>query len=147
MIDKLPKNQRILGLDVGDSAIGVAVSDTSNTVATPLVVLERKHFMRDIKKIVEEKNAGGFLIGLPLQMDGSKGPRYQSTKAFARNLQKEIPLPVEFQDERMSSKAVENMMLRADMTRQRRNELSDKLAAAYILQSWLDSEKSRESSG
>ncbi len=123
---------------MGDRAVGVAVSDQSGTVATPLAVLDRKKFMQDIKPIITEKNPAGFVIGLPLEMDGSKGPRYQSVKAFGRNLQKEINLPIEFQDERMSSRVVENMMLSADMTRQRRNELSDKLAAAYILQGWLD---------
>jgi putative Holliday junction resolvase len=143
MINNLPKNQRIIGLDVGDKAIGVAVSDISGTVATPLTVLERKRFMHEIKAIVTEKSAGGFVIGLPLEMDGGKGPRYQSTKAFAKNLEKEVGLPIEFKDERLSSKAVENMMLAADMSRQRRNELSDKLAAAYILQGWLDQNSSK----
>lgn len=139
MIESLPKNQRIIGLDVGDKAIGVAVSDISGTVATALAVLDRKTFFKDLKPIIEEKKPGGFVIGLPYEMDGSKGKRYQSTKAFGRNLFKEFPLPIEWQDERFSSRAVENMMLRADFSRQRRNELSDKLAAAYILQSWLDS--------
>lgn len=141
MADSFPKNQRIIGLDVGDKAIGVAVSDVSGTVASPLVVLERKKFMQDIKAVIAEKNPCGFLVGLPLEMDGGKGPRYQSVKAFGRNLHKETGLPVEFHDERMSSRAVENMMLSADMTRQRRNELSDKLAAAYILQGFLDARR------
>ena len=141
MADSFPKNQRIIGLDVGDKAIGVAVSDVSGTVATGIAVLERKKFMQDIKPIIAEKNPCGFVIGLPLEMDGSKGPRYQSVKAFGRNLQKEVNLPIEFHDERMSSRAVENMMLNADMTRQRRNELSDKLAAAYILQGFLETRR------
>ena len=137
------QNQRIIGLDVGDKAVGVALSDASGTIATPLAVLERKHFMRDIKKIITDNKIASIVVGLPIGMDGSKGPRYQSVKAFAKNMQKEIDLPVDFQDERYSSRVVENMMLEADLSRKRRNELSDKLAAAYILQGYLDIAKNK----
>ena len=144
MADVLPKNQRIIGLDVGDKAVGVAVSDVSGTVATPYAVIDRKKFMKEIKTIITEKSPCGFVVGMPLEMNGGKGPRYQSVKAFTRTLEKETALPVLFHDERFSSRAVENMMLRADMSRQRRNELSDKLAAAYILQGWLEGRRIKD---
>ena len=144
MIDINPQKQRIIGLDVGDKAIGVAVSDVSGTVASPLTVIERKKYAAELKKIIADKNPSAILLGLPISMDGSKGPRYQSVKAFGRTLEKEFALPILYHDERLSSKVVENMMLKADFSRQRRNELSDKLAAAYILQGYLDMPKPQE---
>jgi putative Holliday junction resolvase len=134
----LMENQRIIGLDVGSAAIGVALSDFTGTVATPLVVLDRQKFLPELKKIIAEKRATKIVIGLPLQLDGGKGPRYQSTKAFGRNLAKEIDLPIDYHDERFSSAVVERAMLEADLSRKRRNELSDKLAASYILQGYLE---------
>jgi putative holliday junction resolvase len=132
---------RLLGLDLGEKTIGLALSDTSLTVATPLETLKRIRFTADaarIKDIAGQYNVGGLVIGLPINMDGSEGPAAQSARAFARNLAGRVTLPVAFWDERLSTMAVTRTLLEADASRRRRAQVVDKLAAAYILQGALD---------
>lgn len=142
----LAKGQRLMGLDVGEKTIGIAVSDTTFTIATPVETLRRGKFTADaerLKRLAAEHNVGGFVIGLPINMDGSEGPRCQSVRAFANNLLGKFDLPLGFWDERLSTAAVTRTMLEADLSRSRRAELVDKLAAAYILQGYLDHLKAR----
>lgn len=137
----LPKEGRLLGLDVGDTTIGLALSDVRRSIASPLFTIERKKFTKDMEqlKAAVEKNAiSGMVIGQPMNMDGSKGPRLQSTMTFVSNLQKYFTLPMVMWDERLSTFAVERVMLEADLSRQKRNERVDKLAASYMLQGLLD---------
>jgi putative Holliday junction resolvase len=141
LLPALAKGQRLMGLDVGEKTIGIAVSDTSFSIATPVETIRRKKFTADaerLKSLVGEHNAGGFVLGLPINMDGSEGPRAQSVRAFAGNLLGKIDLPLAFWDERLSTAAVTRTMIDADLSRARRAELVDKLAAAYILQGLLD---------
>ena len=143
-IADLPPNVPVIGLDLGSKTIGVAISDITRRIASPVETIARKKFTEDAKRLLViggERQAGLFLLGLPLNMDGSEGPRAQSTRAFARNLGKLTPLPIVFWDERLSTAAVERMLIDADTSRARRAEIVDKLAAAYILQSALDSLK------
>jgi putative Holliday junction resolvase len=140
----LPPNVPVIGLDLGSKTIGVAISDITLKIASPIETIARKKFTEDARRllaIATERRAGLFVLGLPLNMDGSEGPRAQSTRAFARNLGKLTPLPIVFWDERLSTAAVERMLIDADTSRGRRAEIVDKLAAAYILQSALDSLK------
>jgi putative Holliday junction resolvase len=144
-IEKLTKllapEARLLGLDVGTKTVGLALSDVTRSVATPYSTLRRTKFTEDAKAILEvvEKNqVGGLVIGLPLNLDGSEGPRAQSTRAFVRNLAARIELPIVFWDERLSTAAVERHLIEADATRKRRAEVIDRMAAAYILQGALD---------
>jgi putative Holliday junction resolvase len=140
-IKSFPKNQRILGLDIGENAIGLAMSDILQTIATPFDTILRKKFTRDaetLSNFIDEHKIAGLVIGLPLEMSGKESVRCQSTRQFARNYLKIRDIPIYFQDERLSSQAVENVMLAADLSRARRKEMSDKLAASYILQSFLD---------
>ncbi|WP_240969445.1 Holliday junction resolvase RuvX [Sneathiella limimaris] len=135
-------DQRLLGFDPGTKTLGTAISDTSLKVATPLKTIQRKKFRDDvaeIRKIVEEHNIGGFVIGLPLNMDGSEGPRVHSCKQFQKNLDEAFDLPACFWDERLSTVAVTRTLLDADASRKRRGEVVDKMAAAFILQGALDS--------
>lgn len=137
----LPPYRAILGLDLGDKTIGIAVSDLSRTVATPIEVIRREKFTLDAQRllaIVATKQAAGLILGLPLNMDGSEGPRVQSTRAFARNLEKLTALPITFWDERLSTVAAERALLEADTSRKRRKEVIDQVAAGYILQGALD---------
>jgi len=137
----LPKGARLLGLDVGTKTIGMALSDTTLLIATPLATIRRSRFRDDVKSlaaVIAEHGVGGIVIGLPLSLDGSEGPRVQSTRQFARNLLEHIDLPVVFWDERLSTAAVERGMIEGDLSRRRRAELIDKAAAAYILQGFLD---------
>lgn len=140
----LQKRQRLLGLDLGEKTVGLAISDGALTVASPLETLRRRKFTQDaeaLKAIVAEREAGGLIIGLPVNMDGSEGPRCQSVRQFARNLAQiaGLDLPHAFWDERLSTAAVERFMIEeADMTRRRRGEVVDKMAAAFILQGALD---------
>jgi putative pre-16S rRNA nuclease len=141
-----PPKTPLLGLDLGSKTIGVAVSDITRTIASPVETIPRRKFAGDAARLIEiagNKQASVFVFGLPLNMDGSEGPRAQSTRAFARNLAKLTTLAITFWDERLSTAAVERMLIGADTTRDRRAELVDKLAAAYILQSALDSLKPR----
>jgi putative Holliday junction resolvase len=138
---RLGRGERLLGLDLGSKTIGLALSDTTLTVASPMATIQRSKFSKDVeqlRRIVGEQRVGGFVIGLPINMDGSEGPRCQSVRDFARNLVERIPLPLLFWDERLSTAAVTRTMLEADLSRKRRAETVDKLAAAYILQGALD---------
>ena len=141
LANELEKGQRLLGFDVGEKTIGLALSDTTLTVASPLDTLKRGRFLdvaEAIDVIVARQGVGGFVVGLPKNMDGSEGPRAQATRAFAQNLLMAIRLPLAFWDERLSTAAVERSMLEADLSRARRAELVDKAAAAYILQGFLE---------
>ncbi len=132
---------RLIGLDLGEKTIGVAVSDTLRTIATPRVTLKRGKFSADaaaLEKTIAEENAGGLVIGLPLNMDGSDSPSAQSARAFARNFAARAALPILMWDERLSTAAVTRTLLEADTSRKRRGEVVDKMAAAYILQGALD---------
>ncbi len=139
----LPAGARLLCLDVGEKTIGLALSDTRRSVATPYETIARGKFTHDmetLRRIIKEQNVGGLVIGYPVNMDGSQGPRTQSTRTFAANLGKIIDLPMLLWDERMSTLAVNRMMEdEADLSRARRAELVDKLAASYMLQGLLDS--------
>lgn len=137
----LPPMRGLAGLDLGDRTIGVAVSDTVLSVATPLETIRRKKFGLDAARLLEictARNIGGLVLGLPRNMDGSEGPRCQSTRAFARNLSRLTDLPIGFWDERLSTVAAERALLEADTTRKRRAEVIDHVAASYILQGTLD---------
>ena len=137
----LARDQGLIGLDLGDKTIGIAVSDRRRTVATPLETIRRKKFSLDAARLLEiaaEREICGLLLGLPLNMDGSEGPRCQSTRAFARNLTRLTDLPIGFWDERLSTVAAERALLEADTTRKRRAEVIDHVAAGYILQGALD---------
>ncbi|MGL4439255.1 MAG: Holliday junction resolvase RuvX [Bosea sp. (in: a-proteobacteria)] len=137
----LRRHQRLLGLDLGTKTIGLALSDVGLTIATPLETITRVKYSKDVRKmldIVEKLDVGALVIGLPINMDGTEGPRAQSTRAFVRNLPSLTDLPVAFSDERMSTLAVTRALMEADASRARRAELVDKMAAAYILQNALD---------
>ncbi|MCE8511199.1 Holliday junction resolvase RuvX [Ruegeria pomeroyi] len=137
----LPPFSALAGLDLGDKTIGVAVSDRMRGVATPLETIRRKKFGLDasaLLAIVEQREIAGIVLGLPRNMDGSEGPRCQSTRAFARNLSRLTEVPITFWDERLSTVAAEKALLEADTTRKRRSEVIDHVAAAYILQGALD---------
>ena len=137
----LPPGMRLLGLDLGEKTIGVALSDRLLTVATPMQTLKRGKFAADAARldiIISEQGVGGLVVGLPLNMDGSDGPSAQSARAFGRNWANRSPLPLVFQDERLSTSAVTRTLLEADASRRRRDEVVDKMAAAYILQIALD---------
>ncbi|HEX8413902.1 MAG TPA: Holliday junction resolvase RuvX [Sphingomicrobium sp.] len=141
ILELFPHAGRILGLDLGTKTIGVAVSDAMRYSATPLETIKRTKFTKDaerLEELIAENRIVAILLGLPLNMDGSEGPRVQSTRAFARNLAQRVSLPIAFWDERLSTSAVTRMMIEADLRRDRRAELVDKLAASYILQGALD---------
>ena len=132
---------RLHGLDLGEKTIGLALSDTTLTVATPMETLKRGKFSADaarLERIIAEQGVGGLVIGLPLNMDGSDGPSAQSARAFARNFAARDLVPVALCDERLSTAAVTRTLLDADASRKRRAALVDKMAAAYILQGALD---------
>ncbi|MDJ0611516.1 MAG: Holliday junction resolvase RuvX [Kiloniellales bacterium] len=140
----LPRRGRLLGVDLGSKTLGLAISDGARRVASPLETLVRGKFTADAKSLAglcAEREVAGIVIGLPVNMDGSEGPRCQSTRQFATNLveQAGLDLPIAFWDERLSTAAVERLLVsEADMSRRRRGEVVDKLAAAYILQGALD---------
>lgn len=137
----LAPEARLLGLDVGTKTVGLALSDVTRSIATPYETIRRTKFTSDAKilvDIVDKMEVGGLIIGLPINLDGSEGPRAQSTRAFARNLAKYIDLPMTFWDERLSTAAVERHLIEADASRKRRAEVVDRMAAAYILQGALD---------
>jgi putative Holliday junction resolvase len=138
---QLAPGQRLLGLDLGEKTIGVALSDRLLTVATPMQTLKRGKFATDATRldiIISEQGVGGRVVGLPLNMDGTDGPAAQSARAFGRNWVNHSPLPLVFQDERLSTSAVTRTLIEADTSRKRRGEVVDKMAAAYILQIALD---------
>ena len=131
----------LLGLDLGTKTIGVAASDSLKTAATPLETIKRRKFSQDAARLLEitqERDSTGIVLGLPKNMNGTEGPRCQSTRAFAQNLQKITDIPIGFWDERLSTVAAEKALLEADTTRKRRSEVIDHVAAAYILQGALD---------
>ncbi len=131
-----------LGLDLGEKTIGVAASDATRMIASPLELIRKTRFTQDaeaVLKLMDGRRASGLVIGLPLNMDGSEGPRAQSCRAFARNLQRLREVPVAFQDERLSTTAVERFLIdELDLTRKRRAGVVDRTAAAWILQGALD---------
>ncbi|HML92116.1 Holliday junction resolvase RuvX [Methyloceanibacter sp.] len=138
---KLQPHARLLGFDLGTKTIGLALSDVTRAIATPYETLRRTKFTADAKAIAEvvaKEGVGGLVIGLPLNLDGSEGPRAQSTRAFARNLAAHVDLPMTFWDERLSTAAVARHLIEADASRKRRAEVIDRMAAAYILQGALD---------
>jgi len=131
----------LMGLDLGEKTIGIAVSDRMRTVASPLETVRRKKFTLDsarLLELVDDRELGGILLGLPKNMDGTEGSRCQSTRAFARNLSRLTELPIGFWDERLSTVAAEKALLEADTTRKRRGQVIDHVAAGYILQGALD---------
>ena len=137
----LPAYARLLGLDLGTKTIGLALSEVERQIATPLETIQRVKFGLDaaaLLKIAEKHAVAGLVIGLPLNMDGTEGPRVQSTRAFVRNLAPLTELPIVFWDERMSTLAVTRTLLDADASRAKRAAVVDKMAAAYILQGALD---------
>jgi putative Holliday junction resolvase len=137
----LAREARLLGLDVGTKTIGLALSDVTRSVATPFDTIRRTKFTVDakaIRDVVENNQVGGLVIGLPLNLDGSEGPRAQSTRAFAGNLAAHVTLPMAFWDERLSTAAVERHLIEANASRKRRAQVVDRMAAAYILQGALD---------
>ncbi|OIQ06498.1 MAG: Holliday junction DNA helicase RuvA [Rhodobacteraceae bacterium CG2_30_10_405] len=137
----LPEGRAIAGLDLGTKTIGVAVSDLRRGIATPVLTIRRVKFTTDaaaLAALVAERRIAGLILGLPLNMDGSEGPRAQATRAFARNLERLLPLPIGFWDERLSTVAAERALLEADTSRKRRSEVIDHVAAGYILQGVLD---------
>ena len=139
--DAVPAGLRLIGLDVGTKTIGLALSDTRRIIASPLETIRRRRFRDDMVRLfalVDAHGVGGLVIGLPLTLAGGDGPRTQSVRQFARNLVAVRDLPVAFWDERLSTAAVEREMIAADMTRKRRAEIVDRVAAAYILQGCLD---------
>lgn len=138
---QLPRTGGVAGLDLGTKTIGVAVSDGLRSVASPLLTIRRRKFGLDAQAllaIVAERDLRGLILGLPMNMDGSEGPRCQSTRAFARNLENLTDMPISFWDERLSTVAAERAMLEADLSRAKRAEAIDHVAAAFILQGALD---------
>ncbi|MBU2957079.1 Holliday junction resolvase RuvX [Paracoccus sp. 1_MG-2023] len=137
----LPPVGALAGLDLGTKTIGVAVSDGLRSVATPITVVRRKKFGLDAQALLDiaaDRDLKGLILGLPRNMDGSEGPRCQSTRAFARNLSRLTELPIGFWDERLSTVAAERALLEADTSRRKRAEVIDQVAAGYILQGALD---------
>ena len=141
-LTELPPSGPLLGLDLGEKTIGVAVSDATRSIASPLELIRKTKFTADAQALfraMDSRGAAGIVIGLPVNMDGTEGPRCQSARAFGRNLLRLKDLPIAFWDERLSSAAVNRVLIaQADVTRVRRAELVDKMAAAYILQGALD---------
>ena len=144
LIAALQSGQRLMGLDLGDKTIGLAIGDSQHKIATPFETIRRKKFGIDaaaLAEILTKEHIGGLVLGLPLNMDGSEGPRVQATRAFIRNLENlpDFPaLPVLLWDERLSTAAVERTLLEADTSRAKRAEVIDKMAAAFILQGAID---------
>ena len=143
LIKYLPKKSRLLGLDVGRKTIGLAVSDSDMKIATTVGTIQRSKFTKDVKNldaIITERQVNGLVLGLPISMDGNEGPACQSVRQFAVNLDNILEIGITFWDERLSTSAVERLLIKeADLSRNRRSEIIDKMAAAYILQGALDS--------
>jgi putative holliday junction resolvase len=139
---RVPVGMRLMGLDVGTKTIGTALSDTRLVIASPLLTIRRRGRFHDdaaaLFALIDQHGVGGLVIGLPLTLAGGDGPRTQSVRQFARNLLALRDLPAAFWDERLSTAAVTREMIAADMTRKRRAEIVDRVAAAYILQGCLD---------
>ena len=143
LVKYLPKKSRLLGLDVGRKTIGLAVSDSDMKIATTVGTIRRSKFTKDVRNldaIITERQVNGLVLGLPISMDGNEGPACQSVRQFAVNLDNILEIGITFWDERLSTSAVERLLTKeADLSRNRRSEIIDKMAAAYILQGALDS--------
>lgn len=138
---RLPPRARLIGVDLGTKTIGLALSDVERRIASPLETIRRVKFAKDAERLValvRKFEVGGLVLGLPLNMDGSSGPRVQATRAFASNLGALVDLPIAYWDERLSTAAVTRSLIEQDVSRGKRAEVVDKLAAAYILQGALD---------
>ena len=133
----VPTGKRLLGLDLGSKTIGLAICDSSFAIASPLETLRRRKFTLDainLEALIAERDVGGLVLGLPRNMDGSEGPRAQSTRQFAANLLGRSNIPIAFWDERLSTVAVERLLIdEADLSRRKRGDVVDKMAASYIL--------------
>jgi putative Holliday junction resolvase len=141
LASRLAPGARLLGIDLGSKTIGLAVSDPTLRIASPITTLKRLKLTRnaqEIDEIMTERGAGGLVVGLPINMDGTEGPRAQATRDWTLSLVERISRPAAFWDERMSTMAVERMMIEADLSRKRRSEKIDQAAAAYILQTALE---------
>ena len=141
LADALSPGQRLLGLDLGEKTIGMALSDSTFTIASPVGTIRRRKFTQDAQdllRLMDEREVGGLVIGLPINMDGTEGPRCQSSRQFAANLLALREIPIAFWDERLSTSAVERAMVSADLSRKKRAKRVDTAAAAYILQGALD---------
>jgi putative Holliday junction resolvase len=137
----LPTSGPLIGIDVGEKTLGIALSDRTRMIATALETIQRTKFTADaarLSALVLEHGVVAFVLGLPVNLDGTEGPRTQATKAFARNLVRNIPLPIALHDERLSTVAAERVLLDADMSRKKRKDVIDQLAAVIILQGALD---------
>ena len=138
----VPTGKRLLGLDLGSKTIGLAICDSSFAIASPLETLRRRKFTQDaidLEALIAERDVGGLVLGLPRNMDGSEGPRAQSTRQFAANLLTRSDIPIAFWDERLSTVAVERLLIdEADLSRRKRGDVVDKMAASYILQGAID---------
>lgn len=144
LVDALPKGKRLLGLDIGDKTVGLAISDPMFMIASPIKTLQRGKklgpVIAEMRALVEAEDVGGLLAGLPVSMDGTEGPRCQTTRDLTREFSGQLGIPAAFWDERLSTAAVERFLVsQADMTRGRRKDVVDKMAAGYILQGALDS--------
>jgi putative Holliday junction resolvase len=143
---RLAPGARLIGIDAGSKTLGLALSDVTRTIASPLTVLKRTKFKEDaaeLLRLAAEHKIAGFVLGLPTNLDGTSGPRVQATRALARNMNALTDLPILLWDERLSTAAAERTLLEADASRKRRSEVIDKLAAAIILQGALDRMRKR----
>lgn len=148
LIEAIPKGKRLLGLDIGDKTIGLAISDPTFMLASPVKTLNRSKKLKptidEMRTLIDAEDVGGLLVGLPVSMDGTEGPRSQATRDLTTELCTQLKLPAAFWDERLSTAAIERFLVsEADMTRKRRKDVVDKMAAGYILQGALDSLSSR----
>lgn len=139
----LGRGQRLIGLDIGDKTIGVAISDPLFSLASPVTTIIRgkkfKSAVAELRHLITSENVGGMIAGLPISMDGTEGPRSQATRDLTRELVNQLGIPAAFWDERLSTSAIEKFLINeADMNRKRRKDVIDKMAAAYILQGALD---------
>ena len=141
----LPERGRLLGLDLGTKTIGLALTDANRKIATPMHTIQRLRFSKvanDLKVIIDEQSVVGIVLGFPINMNGSEGPRCQATRDFARNILEQLTLPILLWDERLSTVVATNALLDADLSRQKRAKHVDKIAASVILQTALDTSKS-----
>mgnify|MGYP001184115309 FL=1 len=140
-LDEIPICGSLMGLDFGTKTIGIAVSDTEQTIATGIKTIRRTKFQKDLlslKLIIEHRQIKGLVLGLPKNMNGTEGPRCQSTRAFANNISNSIMIPITFWDERLSTVVAERSLIEANASRQRRTKVIDYVAASFILQGALD---------
>lgn len=144
------EKERILALDIGEKRIGVAISDPLGITAQGIGVIERKNRTHDIaalRRLIDEHGATCLLLGLPRNMDGTLGDKAREVQEFGELMTRELGIPVEYQDERLSTRAVEGTLIAADVRRRRRRQVIDKLAAVYILQGYLDRKAGNNKSG